>query len=101
MCARANHLALIRSFLFDSASRALPERQFVQKYYCSAQQRKSFADRREIRAAGRNFCVATRNRAHLSRIQLDLISSLFLIIRKFESRSRFCLRTGARRALSR
>jgi hypothetical protein len=68
----ANHLALIRSFLFDS------ERQIVQKIYCSAQQRKSLADRIEIRAAPRDFFVARRILAHLSRIQLALISSLFL-----------------------
>jgi hypothetical protein len=74
----ANHLALIRSFLFDSASREHSERQIVQKNYCSAQQRKSLADRIEIRAAPRDFFVAWRILAHLSRIQLALISSLFL-----------------------
>jgi hypothetical protein len=95
MHGEANHLALIRSFLFDSARRERAERQIVQKNYCSAQQRKSIADRIEIRAAPRDFSVADRVRARTSHAQLALISSLFSVIEKIESRSHY-LRAHAR-----
>ncbi|HWG05991.1 MAG TPA: hypothetical protein VG271_13340 [Beijerinckiaceae bacterium] len=65
------------------------------KNYCSAQQRKSIADRIEIRAAPRDFSVADRVRARTSHAQLALISSLFSVIEKIESRSHY-LRAHAR-----
>jgi hypothetical protein len=100
MHGEANHLALIRSFLFDSARRERAERQIVQKNYCSAQQRKSIADRIEIRAAPRDFSVADRVRARTSHAQLALISSLFSVIEKINRVRIICVRMHARCAFS-